>query len=204
MCKAYAQQLIFEDNPHKAATYYLCVQDVQKALTTFKMAKLYKEAYVLAVSRLASDDVEISSILEEWAAFAEYNGHYQNATEWYVLIQSLTILVHKYLKIFIHLSIQTYGITSNYKFKLLQDINKYYFSYIKLEEYEKAAKILARRKDIDSYILAIDLAKIVENVDLITSLADEAIIQGLLNSNVKSAKIVLEKCPSIQVCYKSI
>jgi hypothetical protein len=86
MCEAYATQLIFEDNPHKAVSYLLCIDKVDEAINVFLTAKLYKEAYTLASSRLESNNPIIKNILETWADHAQNDGHFQNATEWYVII----------------------------------------------------------------------------------------------------------------------
>ncbi|XP_011499580.1 PREDICTED: gem-associated protein 5 [Ceratosolen solmsi marchali] len=152
MCEAYATQLVFEENPHKAVSYLLCINKVHKAIDIFITEKLYKEAYALASSKLDAKDPIIKNILIEWATNAVKDGHFQNATE----------------------------------------------CYIKLGQYTQAAKILERRKDFYSLLLAVDVAEVDHNIELSEAIADKAILESLLNGNVNAAKSVITNYYQIQ------
>lgn len=89
ICEAYANQLIFEENPQKAAHYLLCINKVQEAIDLLLTSKIYKEAYVIAASRLDAEDPVIKNILREWAKNATKDGDFQSATEWFVLFLTL-------------------------------------------------------------------------------------------------------------------
>lgn len=86
MCEAYASQLSFEELPHKAVAYLLCINKIHEAVDTFVAAKLYKEAYVLASSKLDAKDPITTSILREWANSAQKDGNFQSAAEWFEII----------------------------------------------------------------------------------------------------------------------
>ncbi|XP_031783799.1 gem-associated protein 5 [Nasonia vitripennis] len=150
--QAYVNQLIFQDNPHKAVSYLLCINKVHEAVDVLMASKIYKEAYALATLKLEANDPLINSILEEWANNAVKNGNFESAAECYIM----------------------------------------------LGEYVKAAKTLERRRDIDSLILAIELAEIARDVDLITSVADKAILEALFNSEFATAKSIIENHPQMQ------
>ena len=91
MCEAYAIQLSDDDNPHKAVSYFLCINKITEAIEVFITARLFKEAYVLASSKLDENDSQITDILQLWAISAQRDGDYQNAIEWYIFINSLFI-----------------------------------------------------------------------------------------------------------------
>lgn len=50
-------------------------------------------------------------------------------------------------------------------------------------------------------MLAIELADVENDVDLSTSLADKAVIEALFNSDITTAKFIVEKYPMVQVKY---
>ena len=68
-----------------------------------------------------------------------------------------------------------------------------------MKNYEKAAKLLERRKDINSLSLALDLAELEENVDLTMSLADKLVFEALFADDILTAYSIIEKYPSIKV-----
>ena len=84
VCEAYANQLIFEENPHKAASYLLSINEVHKAVEVFMASKLFKEAYTIAATKLNSTDPLITSVLLMWANAAQKDGDFQNAAAWYL------------------------------------------------------------------------------------------------------------------------
>lgn len=72
-------------------------------------------------------------------------------------------------------------------------------SYIKLGEYQKAAMILAGRKDLYSLYLAMKLAKITGDSNLYDSLAERALFIALTNKNTKVARSITERCSKLKV-----
>lgn len=85
MCEAYSAQLLSEDQVQKAVPYLLCLGRVNQAIDVFIGAKLFKEAYVLAVSRLDFNDPIIKSILYEWAVASANDGFFEATVEWLVI-----------------------------------------------------------------------------------------------------------------------
>lgn len=81
MCESYAMQLIPE-YPHRAVSYLLCVQKLDKAIDVFVTSKCFKEAYVLASTRLESTNPMIEKILREWATNGEKVGNFKESAEW--------------------------------------------------------------------------------------------------------------------------
>ncbi|XP_014204867.1 gem-associated protein 5 isoform X2 [Copidosoma floridanum] len=153
ICDAYSSQLVFEENPQKAASYLLCINKVREAIDVLHAANFYRQAYIIAASRLDSKDPVIVNILTRWANYAQKVGNWQSAVE----------------------------------------------CYIKLGDYTTAAKLLEGRKDLDSLVLAVDVAKLIKDQDkLIISLADKAVMQALLDSDIATAKSIIKENPQIQ------
>ncbi|XP_058807144.1 gem-associated protein 5-like [Phymastichus coffea] len=152
MCEGYAVQLNSEEHYHKAVSYLLCLNKVNEAIDIFVNAKLYKEAYALASSKLSSEDLIVKNILVQWANSAEKDGHFQNASE----------------------------------------------CYIKLKDFTKAAKVLERRKDLKSLILAIDVAERSKDNSLMASIAEKAVLEALVTSDIQTAKLIVNKYPIVQ------
>lgn len=91
MCESFAVQLMPE-YPHRAVSYLLCIKKLDKAIDVFVTSKCYKEAYVLASTRLESTNSIITNILQEWAKYGEKVGNFKESAEWFVMI---FFLLHK-------------------------------------------------------------------------------------------------------------
>lgn len=103
MCEAYAVQLNSEEHYHKAASYLLCLNKIKEAIDIFVNANMYKEAYVLAASKLDSQDPMTENVLSKWANSAHKDGHFQNASEWYIFsYQSVNLFftINKFIFVF--------------------------------------------------------------------------------------------------------
>ncbi|XP_017879066.1 gem-associated protein 5 [Ceratina calcarata] len=96
MCQQYAYQLIAEGNPCKAVSYLLCIHKTYEAIEVFQDANLYKEAYVLARSKLESDDPVLTDILKNWATYSVNSGDFEQAALVYAKLGELSDVV-KYL-----------------------------------------------------------------------------------------------------------
>ncbi|XP_015184665.1 PREDICTED: gem-associated protein 5 [Polistes dominula] len=70
--------------------------------------------------------------------------------------------------------------------------------YVKLGSYSEAASLLARRKDVDSLIIASKLALLSDENVLSKSLAEQALIESLKNSAVSNAKYIIERFPQVK------
>ncbi|XP_011300870.1 gem-associated protein 5-like, partial [Fopius arisanus] len=79
VCEAYANQLIQEDNPVKAASYLLSLHKIHAAIQLLMHAKFYKEAYVLAKCKLDTDDDIFQEIHKEWLAAVSRSGSFEEA-----------------------------------------------------------------------------------------------------------------------------
>ncbi|KAJ8675733.1 hypothetical protein QAD02_011519 [Eretmocerus hayati] len=152
VCEAYAWQLVAEENPTKAVSYFLSLNKVREAIVVLVAAKLFREAYILSTLRLDPKDPGIPNILERWAEQAEKDGNFQSAAE----------------------------------------------CHIKLGQLSKAAKLIERRKDLDSLQVAFELAKSAEDCDLSLSLADKIVQNALLSADIGIARSMLEKFSEIQ------
>jgi hypothetical protein len=51
-CVAYAEQLEFQGDHHKAATYYLAVRDIEKAISAYEASHRYQDAIMVGLKRL--------------------------------------------------------------------------------------------------------------------------------------------------------
>lgn len=85
MCEAYANQLILQSNPTKAVSYLLCIHKIYEAIDVFQNARMFKEAYCLAKSKLDSNDTMIKTILENWANYEFEKGRFEAAAHWYAI-----------------------------------------------------------------------------------------------------------------------
>ncbi|XP_014224156.1 gem-associated protein 5 [Trichogramma pretiosum] len=146
LCEAYANQLVFEDSPHKAVSYFLMINKFEEAVNVLRTFKLYKELYALITLRLDSNDPLIKEVLDEWAYQAQKDGDFPSA-----------IACH-----------------------------------IKIGNLEKAANLLDRRNDLDSLLLAINVAKVANNPVLTKSLADKAISKALSKNDIDAAKSIIK------------
>ena len=82
--RAYANQLVYESNPTKAASYLLCNHKIYEAIEIFMNHKMYKEAYAIASCKLQEDDPVLTKILENWAQNAMKDGLFEDAAQCYV------------------------------------------------------------------------------------------------------------------------
>lgn len=82
MCEAYAHQLIMQNNPEKAVSYFLAVHKIYEAIEVFLNVKMFKEAYALARCKLDTADIFLNKILESWAEWASFRGHLEQAAHW--------------------------------------------------------------------------------------------------------------------------
>ncbi|XP_012265129.2 gem-associated protein 5 isoform X2 [Athalia rosae] len=89
MCETYAKQLESEGNYRKAASYFLCIHKIERAIQVFVDAKMLREAYVLARCKLAESDPIIDSLLETWAIHTTTKGQFEDAALCYIKLGNL-------------------------------------------------------------------------------------------------------------------
>ncbi|XP_063992664.1 gem-associated protein 5 [Diachasmimorpha longicaudata] len=77
--EAYANQLIQEGNPMKAASYLLSLHKIHAAIDVLLQGKLYKEAYVIAKCKLDPHDEIFKEINREWLGAVIKSGSFEEA-----------------------------------------------------------------------------------------------------------------------------
>lgn len=82
MCDAYAHQLIIQKNIEKAVSYLLCTHQIYEAIEVFLKARMYKESYALARSRLDGNDPIIKKVLLNWSEYSSETGQLEQAAHW--------------------------------------------------------------------------------------------------------------------------
>ncbi|XP_046430819.1 gem-associated protein 5 isoform X1 [Neodiprion fabricii] len=83
-CENYAEQLEFEGNRRKAVSYLLCIHKIERAIQVFVEGKMFKEAYVLAKTKLDTSDPLVDSLLETWAVGTAKEGNFEEAVQCYI------------------------------------------------------------------------------------------------------------------------
>ncbi|XP_068134406.1 gem-associated protein 5 isoform X2 [Hyperolius riggenbachi] len=82
--EAYVKQLCFQEQYVKAASHLLSINKVYEAVQLLKGNHLYREAIVVAKSRLLSDDPVLRDLYTSWASVLERDGHYAMAAKCYL------------------------------------------------------------------------------------------------------------------------
>ncbi|KAM9311522.1 gem-associated protein 5 [Gastrophryne carolinensis] len=82
--EAYVKQLCFQEQYVKAASHLLSINKVYEAVQMLKGNHLYREAIVVAKSRLSPEDPVLRDVYTSWAAVLERDGHYSMAAKCYL------------------------------------------------------------------------------------------------------------------------
>ena len=85
-CLAYAEQLAKDGSTILASQYFICCNQVKKAITLLSDNKHYREAVVLARTHLLDDDPFLIDIVTLWASKLKYGGSYDMAAKCYASI----------------------------------------------------------------------------------------------------------------------
>ncbi|KAK4887150.1 hypothetical protein RN001_003421 [Aquatica leii] len=90
-CEAYAKQLLNENNnkPIEAAYYFLACHKVEEAIEALCFGSYYREALILAKSRLSTTDPIIENILKRWASYSASVGKYEIAAQCYIVLNMM-------------------------------------------------------------------------------------------------------------------
>ncbi|XP_073993143.1 gem nuclear organelle associated protein rigor mortis [Rhodnius prolixus] len=67
-CKSYASQLAEKGDIYKAVSYLLSTHQLEEAIDLLLDSKMFREAVLLAKSRLPNEDVTIKKIMGQWAS----------------------------------------------------------------------------------------------------------------------------------------
>lgn len=87
-CETYAEQLQEDENadPMEIVTYLLACHKVEKAVHILSNKMMFKEAFVLAKTRLGVDSPLLTEVLEKWGKDLNYHGAFARAAQCYVVI----------------------------------------------------------------------------------------------------------------------
>lgn len=85
-CLAYAEQLTRDGASLHAAQYFVCCNQVKRAITMLCDNKHYREAVVLARTHLLDDDPFLIETVMTWAAKLKYGGSYDLAAKCYASV----------------------------------------------------------------------------------------------------------------------
>ncbi|XP_075066228.1 gem-associated protein 5 [Mixophyes fleayi] len=82
--EAFAKQLCFQEQYVKAASHLLSINKVYEAVQLLRGNHLYREAIVVAKSRLLPDDPVLQELYTSWATVLEQDGHFSMAAKCYL------------------------------------------------------------------------------------------------------------------------
>ncbi|XP_063784441.1 gem-associated protein 5 isoform X2 [Pseudophryne corroboree] len=82
--EAFAKQLCFQEQYVKAASHLLSINKVYEAVQLLRGNHLYREAIVVAKSRLLPDDPVLQELYTSWATILEQDGHFSMAAKCYL------------------------------------------------------------------------------------------------------------------------
>uniref|UniRef100_A0A1Y1ML03 Uncharacterized protein n=1 Tax=Photinus pyralis TaxID=7054 RepID=A0A1Y1ML03_PHOPY len=90
-CESYAKQLLNSANnkPVEASFYYLACHKVEEAIEALCSGSYYREALILAKTRLSNSDPIINNVIERWAKYAASVGCYEVAAQCYLALDKL-------------------------------------------------------------------------------------------------------------------
>ncbi|XP_017772200.1 PREDICTED: gem-associated protein 5 [Nicrophorus vespilloides] len=85
-CLAYAQKLSdsAKADPLEAASYFLACHEIEKAIDVMCVGGFYREALVLAKSRMPTNTKLADDIMGKWSTFCLYNGRFDVAAQIFV------------------------------------------------------------------------------------------------------------------------
>jgi hypothetical protein len=79
-CLAFGQQCIDnDDDPIKALSYFLAVNDTNSCIKHLCDRNYYREAWCVAKMRKDDEDPVFEDILEKWLKYYDSNGNYESA-----------------------------------------------------------------------------------------------------------------------------
>ncbi|KAK5643800.1 hypothetical protein RI129_007645 [Pyrocoelia pectoralis] len=90
-CESYASQLLNTSNskPVEASFYYLACHKIEEAIEALCSGSYFREALILAKSRLSLTDPIINNVIERWAKYSISVGSYEVAAQCFLVLNKI-------------------------------------------------------------------------------------------------------------------
>jgi len=148
---------------------------VQDAIMNLQKHKFFKEAVSICHLRLSADDPLLKETICAWGKYSQDNGNYDIAVQWYFIFKSC-------LKLDNQLPFPT--------------------SFISVGDYDKAALVLAKRKDPKMWQLGIYLAKRAGANELFVTMTIDCFYYCMMNQEWNAAKELISNIENMKVMLK--